>query len=61
MYTDFEVNTLPSGPPETERHNGKMVFRRGGATGVRIGSGGKEIRMKTLNGDIFVRDGESKK
>ncbi len=58
MYTDFEVSTLPLEPAASEKQDGKFVFRRGGATGVRIGSGGVEVKLKTLNGEIFVRDRE---
>ena len=58
MYTDFEVQAMPAEPVSGSRENGKFVFRRGGATAVRIGSGGPDLRMKTLNGDIFIRDRE---
>jgi hypothetical protein len=60
MYTDFEVSTLPAEPAAAERQNGKYVYRRGGSTGVRVGAGGAELKLKTLNGDIFVRDREKK-
>jgi DUF4097 and DUF4098 domain-containing protein YvlB len=56
MYTDFEVSPLPLEPASAEKRNGKFVYRRGGATNVRIGAGGPEFRMKTLNGDIFIRE-----
>ncbi len=56
MYTDFEVTPLPLEPASAETRNGKFVYRRGGATNVRIGSGGPEFNMKTLNGDIFIRE-----
>ncbi len=55
MYTDFEVSPLPLETGSMEKKNGKFVYRRGGATSVRIGSGGPEFTMKTLNGDIFIR------
>jgi hypothetical protein len=56
MYTDFEVSPLPLEPVNAETHNGKFVYRRGGATRVRIGAGGPEFNLKTLNGDIFIRE-----
>ena len=56
MYTDFDVVALPTEPAAAENQNGKYVFRRRGVTSVRIGSGGPELRMKTLNGDIFIRE-----
>ncbi len=58
LLTDFDVTALPVEAAETERHGGKFVFKRGGSTGVRIGAGGTDIRMKTLNGDIFIREGK---
>ena len=58
MYTDFNVQRLPLAPESPERQNGRYVLRRGGATGVRIGAGGIEMNLKTLNGDIFIRDRE---
>jgi hypothetical protein len=56
MYTDFEVTPLPLEQGVAEKRNGKFVYRRHGATSVRIGAGGPEFSMKTLNGDIFIRE-----
>jgi hypothetical protein len=56
MYTDFEVTPLPLEPASAETRNGKFVYRRDGATNVRIGSGGPKFNLKTLNGDIFIRE-----
>jgi hypothetical protein len=60
MYTDFDVTTAPEASPTPERRNGKFVYRRGGATSVRIGAGATPINTKTLNGDIFIRNQEKK-
>ena len=56
LLTDYEVTRLADTPPTTETDNGRRIFKRGGSTGVRIGSGGPEINLKTLNGDIFIRN-----
>ena len=38
-----------------EEHRGaKVVFRADRYTGVRVSSGGPEIKMETLNGDIRI-------
>jgi DUF4097 and DUF4098 domain-containing protein YvlB len=58
MYTDYEVYAAAIEPAGATRQNGKFVLRRGGATAVRVGAGGPELRMKTVNGDIFIRDRE---
>lgn len=55
LYTDFEAGALPLSAPPPEKRDGRFVFRRGGSTGVRIGTGGIELKAKTLNGDIFLR------
>jgi DUF4097 and DUF4098 domain-containing protein YvlB len=54
IYTDYEVSTLPAKVPESERHGGKFVFRSDRYTGLRVGSGGPEIKVENLNGDIRV-------
>jgi len=56
MYTDYDVSMLPMEKGVPERRDGKFVFRRGEATGVKIGAGGREMKMKTINGDLFVRE-----
>jgi hypothetical protein len=54
-YSDFPVTYLPSEPAEQSRHDGKFIFRKGGFQGVQIGGkGGPEIRLETLNGDIYI-------
>lgn len=54
IYTDFPVTALPLRPVSEERHDGKIVFRADRMTGVQIGSGGPEIQIQNLNGDIRV-------
>jgi DUF4097 and DUF4098 domain-containing protein YvlB len=56
IYTDYPDTTyLPSHPQaEHSQHNGRYVYRSNSFQGVRIGAGGPEIRMETLNGDIVI-------
>lgn len=54
IYSDFPVTALPVRAIEEEHHGAKMVFRADRYTGVRIGSGGPEIKVENLNGDIRI-------
>ncbi len=54
-YSDFATTGLPSEPVTRETARGKTIFKRGGATGARVGKGGPEIRCETLNGDILIK------
>lgn len=54
IYTDFPVTALPLRPVSEERHGGKVVIRADRMTGVQIGSGGPEIQVENLNGDIRI-------
>lgn len=54
IYTDFPVTALPLRPVSEERHGGKIVIRADRMTGVQIGSGGPEIQVENLNGDIRI-------
>jgi hypothetical protein len=54
-YSDFPVSYLPaSSAAKTERKNGKFIYKSNRFIDVRIGSGGPEIKMDTLNGDILI-------
>jgi hypothetical protein len=53
-YSDFPVSYLPSKPGTSYREKGKYVYKSDGMTGVRIGSGGPEIKMDTMTGDILI-------
>ncbi len=54
-YSDFPVSLLPVQSSATEeRKNGKYIYRSNASVGVRIGSGGPEIKMDTLTGDILI-------
>ena len=56
-YTDFDYNKLPVKIEKTEKNNdkGKYVYRSNHISGVRIGKGGPEIKMDTLNGDLLIK------
>ena len=59
IYTDYSLTALPERPPVQERRNGKLVFRTDRYTGGRVGSGGPEIKLENLNGDIRVLERRS--
>jgi hypothetical protein len=54
-YSDFASIKLPAEPVTRETAGGRTIFKRGGATGARVGKGGPEIRCEALNGDIFIK------
>jgi hypothetical protein len=54
IYSDFPVTALPVRAAQEERHGAKFVFRADRYTGVRVGSGGPEIKVENLNGDIRI-------
>jgi hypothetical protein len=54
VFTDFPMTSLPVQPASAETHNGKFVYRSDRYTGGRIGSGGIEVKVNTLNGNIRI-------
>lgn len=56
IFSDFPVHYLPAKPGETKREKGRYVYRSHGFQGVRVGAGGPEICLETLNGDIMIAD-----
>src|SRR5215469_1761506 len=54
IYSDFPVTALPVRAAQEEHHGGKFVFRADRYTGVRVSSGGPEIKVENLNGDIRI-------
>jgi len=54
IYTDFPVTALPVRAATEEHHGTKLIVRSDRSTGVRIGSGGPEIQVENLNGDIRI-------
>jgi len=54
VYSDYELTQMPSVTPEPEKNNGRFIFRADRFTHGRVGAGGPEISIDTLNGDIRV-------
>jgi len=54
VYSDFPVTSLPVRAQQQERRGGKVIFRTDRFSGGRIGSGGPEIKLENLNGDIRI-------
>jgi hypothetical protein len=54
IYSDFPVTALPVHAIQEERAGGKVIFRADRYTGVRVNSGGPEIKVENLNGDIRI-------
>jgi len=54
IYSDFPVTALPVRAVQEEHHGAKVVFHADRYTGVRINSGGPEIKVENLNGDIRI-------
>ncbi len=55
VYSDFPVASLPASPAVKEREKGRFVYKSDSFSGVRIGKGGPEMKLDTLNGDIYIR------
>ena len=56
VFTDFQMSALPARQPVEEHQNGKFVFHADRYSGGRIATGGPEIKIETLNGDIHIRE-----
>jgi hypothetical protein len=54
IFSDFPVTALPVHAMQEEHRGAKVVFRADRYTGVRVSSGGPEIKVETLNGDIRI-------
>jgi hypothetical protein len=54
VYSDFPVTALPVRAIQEEHHGSKVIFRADRYTGVRVNSGGPEIKVENLNGDIRI-------
>src|SRR5712691_9685089 len=54
IYSDFPVTALPVSAMQQERRGSKVVFRADRYTGARIASGGPQIKIENLNGDIRI-------
>jgi hypothetical protein len=54
IYSDFPVTAMPVAAMQQERRGGKIIFRADRYTGARIASGGPQIKVENLNGDIRI-------
>ena len=54
IYSDFPVTALPVRANQEEHHGAKVVFHADRYTGVRVNSGGPEIKVETINGEIRI-------
>lgn len=54
IYTDFPVTALPMRGVSEEHHGGKLILRADRYAGARVGSGGPEIEVENLNGEIRI-------
>jgi hypothetical protein len=55
MYTDFESTALASAAGTATKDNGRFVYKNRGESRIRVGSGGPQIRLETVNGSIQIR------
>ena len=56
IYSDFPATYLPVEPVKGERKNGKFVYKSNRFRAIRVGKGGPEIKMDTLNGNIYIAE-----
>jgi hypothetical protein len=54
IYSDFPVTALPVSAMQEEHRGSKVIFRADRATGARVASGGPQIKIENLNGDIRI-------
>jgi hypothetical protein len=56
ILTDFEATALPIRMEDAPQRDGpRFVYRSRGGARIRIGNGGPEHKLETLNGDIVIR------
>jgi hypothetical protein len=54
IYSDFPVTGLPTHALQEDHRGGKTIFRADRFTGARVSTGGPEIKIENLNGDIRI-------
>lgn len=54
-YSDFPVTSLPVAAAEARKEGSRTVLKSDRFFGVRVGKGGPEIKLETLNGDILIK------
>ncbi|MES2329335.1 MAG: hypothetical protein V4539_06995 [Bacteroidota bacterium] len=56
FYTDFDSQVLaPTLVKNEEKRSGGTMYRLKKDTQIRIGSGGKQLKFETLNGNIYIK------
>ena len=56
IESDFAMNPENPEPPEIQHEGLKTIYRARQTDGGRVGAGGPEIRVQTLNGAIRIRE-----
>jgi DUF4097 and DUF4098 domain-containing protein YvlB len=54
IYSDFPVTAMPVAAMQQEHRGNKVIFRADRYTSARIASGGPQIKVENLNGDIRI-------
>jgi hypothetical protein len=54
IYSDFAVTALPARAMQEDHREGKTIFRADRFVAARVSSGGPEIQVENLNGDIRI-------
>ncbi|MGH9742741.1 MAG: DUF4097 family beta strand repeat-containing protein, partial [Candidatus Acidiferrum sp.] len=54
VYSDFPVTAMPVHAMEQEHKGGKVIYRSDRYAEVRVKSGGPQIQVENLNGDIRI-------
>jgi hypothetical protein len=54
ILTAYSVRMLPRAAAKPERSNGRFIYKSNRFSSFRIGKGGIQIKMSTLNGDIII-------
>ncbi len=57
LFTDFEATILASVPRAIRRRDGRFAYRSGDTVNVRVGRGGPQVQLESLNGDVRVLRG----
>ena len=55
MFTDFEATALASSGGTASKDNGRYVYKNRGESRIRVGSGGPQIKVETVNGSVQIR------
>lgn len=56
VYTDYEVAAAPAPATQPSRRDGRFVYRGNDFSRFRIGGGGPEFKIETLNGTIRIHN-----